>query len=553
MRTQMRSTVGSITVVVIAFVSAMVLALTGTMQAAITLAANTALVVPGTGTSNPDASTNYLKNAVNNYVNPSWSAIDPCTSDVDCAVGVPYTAQFWPFPFAGWGGLEGAKWNDSVQNGVVSLSSLYGEAQAAAGPGDEVVIFGYSQGATVASIVKRQLANPPEGMPGLPDNVRFVLIGNPNRPNGGLFERLAMFGTVPILDATFGQPTPTNTSPTVNTTDIAFQYDGVADFPAVPWNLLAVLNAALGFEYVHGTYLDPRGRPEPEGELPYGYDAADIEGAIAACQADPSGANCQRHGDTVYVTLAATSLPLFQPFIDLGSSTGTSWLINPVVALLQPLTQTLIETAYIRDDYGRPTPFTLIPRVNLVKLVVDLINDIPEGINAAIATINDPNHKIPDLPRMWGDESDPADTLTVTARAQNDGTGTTEIPDPQTTVVGDPQDDTTTAAKSIVALPTLPALKLPKLVSVKKSEDDSVTPGADADADTPQSDVQPVRDLAKVARRVLGPPPKAVETAIKKAADRAAARTERAQSRFGAKKAAASETADKPAADKPAA
>ncbi len=548
MRTQIRSTVGSITVVVIAFVSAMVLALTGTMQAAITLAANTALIVPGTGTSNPDASTNYLKNAVNNYVNPSWSAIDPCTSDVNCAVGVPYTAQFWPFPFAGWGGLEGAKWNDSVQNGVVSLSSLYGEAQAAAGPGDEVVIFGYSQGATVSSIVKRQLANSPGGVP---SNVRFVLIGNPNRPNGGLFERLAMFGTVPILDATFGQPTPTNTSPTVNTTDIAFQYDGVADFPAVPWNLLAVLNAALGFEYVHCTYLDPRGRPGPEeGELPYGYDAADIEGAIAACQADPSGANCQRHGDTVYVTLAANSLPLFQPFRDLGASTGTSWLINPVVALLQPLTQTLIETAYIRDDYGRPTPFTLIPRVNMVKLIVDLINDIPEGIDAAVKTIKSPTHEIPPLPRMWGEESDSVDTLTVLARTQNDGTGTTEIPDPQNTVVGDPQDDTTTVAKSIVELPKPPALTLPKLVSVKKSEDDSAAPAGTAE---PKSDVEPVRELAKAARKLLGPPPKAVEAAIKKAADRAAARTERVQSRISGKKAATAETADKPAADRPAA
>ena len=40
----------------------------------------------------------------------------------------------------------------------------------------------------------------------------FVLIGNPNLPNGGLFERLALLGHVPILDATFGEPTPTNTA-----------------------------------------------------------------------------------------------------------------------------------------------------------------------------------------------------------------------------------------------------------------------------------------------------------------------------------------------------
>ena len=88
-----------------------------------------------------------------------------------------------------------------------------------------------------------------------------MLIGNPNRPNGGLFERLALLGTVPILDATFGQPTPTDTG--IQTTDIAFQYDGVADFPTYPINLLADLNALAGFAYIHGTYLAPNAKATP--------------------------------------------------------------------------------------------------------------------------------------------------------------------------------------------------------------------------------------------------------------------------------------------------
>jgi hypothetical protein len=189
-----------------------------------------------------------------------------------------------------------------------------------------VVVFGYSQGATVASLFKKQIATLNGGL--LPDDVSFVLIGNPNRPNGGLFERLALLGTVPILDATFGQPTPTDTAPTgeTNTTDIAFQYDGVADFPAAPINLLADVNAAAGFWYVHGTYLDPRGRPPattPDGALPYGYTADEVEAIVAGCQSATPGPNCQQHGDTTYVTLPARSLPIMQPFIDLGTSTGT--------------------------------------------------------------------------------------------------------------------------------------------------------------------------------------------------------------------------------------
>jgi hypothetical protein len=529
MRSTARSAVGSVALVVVAVVSAMVLALTATMQVAIHLTASTALIVPGTGTPNPDVSTNYRKNAVNYYVNPSWSSIDPCVTQ-DCGVGVPYTAQFWPFPFAGWGGLEGAKWNDSVQNGVVSLAWHYGEAQGAAtDPGDEVVIFGYSQGATVASIVKRQLADPPEGVPGLPDNVRFVLIGNPNRPNGGLFERLAVFGTVPILDATFGQPTPTDTSDEVNTTDFAFQYDGVADFPAVPWNLLAVLNAAAGFDFVHGTYLDPRGRPDPEeGELPYGYDAADIENAIKACQLNPSGANCQRHGDTVYVTMPATSLPLLQPFINLGASTGTSWLINPLVALIQPLTQTLIETAYIRDDYGNPRPFTLIPRVNPIKLVVDLINDIPEGINAAIATINDPDHKIPDLPPVWGNSS----ATTVQTLVQDTDVETPAQPEQKA-----------------------PTTESPKTLVANRIEDADGLEETAAPADpakTTRRLLNPAKELEKAVQRVSD---RVAERATERAsarAERTAERAERLQSRFSLKRSDRAGQGPDKAADKPA-
>jgi hypothetical protein len=86
----------------------------------------------------------------------------------------------------------------------------------------------------------------PAPIAALPWRVIFVLLG------------LAMFGTVPILDATFGQPTPTGTE--MSTVDIAFQYDGVADFPLYPVNLLAVLNATAGFWYTHGSYLAPDGR-----------------------------------------------------------------------------------------------------------------------------------------------------------------------------------------------------------------------------------------------------------------------------------------------------
>ncbi len=379
----------------VALVVTAALAFAGMGLAALSWAAAQVLVVPGTGTQVPPP--DYLKNSINYYVDP---AID-CTSRGGCGsgIGVDYPAQFWPIPLAGWGGLSGKKWNDSVGQGVASLAFQHGVATKNS-DGGQIVIFGYSQGATVSSRYKTYLSTSPSTMPTATD-LQFVLIGNPNRPNGGVFERLAILGTVPILDATFGQPTPTDTTPLedgereVNTTDIAFQYDGVADFPKYPINVLADLNALAGFWYVHGTYIDPRGDTQTG---PWQYTSTEIEGIIKGCTDNPSGAACQKMpaSDTLYVTLPAKSLPLAQPFLDLANATGTGVVIKPLVAALQPALQTLIETGYDRSDYSSPSPFGIVPLVNPITLARDLINDVPEGFNAARKTIS--TGQIPDLP-----------------------------------------------------------------------------------------------------------------------------------------------------------
>jgi hypothetical protein len=59
----------------------------------------------------------------------------------------------------------------------------------------------------------------------------FVLTGNVNRPNGGIYER---FKGLPVPTATFDGATP-NTM--YKMTDIAIQYDGYADFPQYPLNI----------------------------------------------------------------------------------------------------------------------------------------------------------------------------------------------------------------------------------------------------------------------------------------------------------------------------
>ena len=93
-------------------------------------------------------------------------------------------------------------------------------------------------------------------------------------------------------------------------------------------------NALAGFEYVHGTYLAPKGGDEA-GATPYGYTPEQVQAAVANAQANCSEAtHCQVHGDTRYITLPAKYLPIMQPLIDLGAATGTSAVVIPLVDLV---------------------------------------------------------------------------------------------------------------------------------------------------------------------------------------------------------------------------
>lgn len=364
----------------IAVLGAIALTLGTAFAGAVTWAATTVLVVPGTGTKDPSAVPGYQENVVGYYVAPTGAC-----GATDCiAKPVPYIAEFWPIPLSGWGGLQGAKWDDSVASGVTSLNEQY----AATDKDSPIVIFGYSQGGTVVTAVKKQLAE--NG--GVPDNVSFVLIGNASRPNGGLFTRPSFLGHIPILDVTFGPGTPTNTgTPTrpVNTTDVGFQYDGVTDFPKYPVNLLATANALAGFWYVHGKMLAPKGSDDPSA-TPIGYTPDEVRKAVEAATANcTAGTYCQVSGDTRYVTLPAKILPIMLPLLDLGKATGTTALFTPFIDLVSPVARVLIETGYDRRDYGAASPFGIVPLLDPLRLGTDLIGAAVQGVGQAVTGTGD--------------------------------------------------------------------------------------------------------------------------------------------------------------------
>lgn len=406
----MRETARKLGYVLVALFGAIAL----TFTSAVAWAATTVLVVPGTGTKDPSKVTGYQENVVGYYVQPTGA----CGATACVAKPVPYIAEFWPIPLSGWGGLAGAKWDDSVASGVTSLNEQY----AAADKDSPIVIFGYSQGGTVVTAVKKQLAE--NG--GVPDNVSFVLIGNASRPNGGLFTRPSFLGHIPILDVTFGPGTPTNTgTPTrpVNTTDVGFQYDGVTDFPKYPANLLATANALAGFWYVHGKMLAPKGSDDPSA-TPIGYTPDEVRAAVEAATANCSaGTYCQVSGDTRYVTLPAKILPLMLPLLDLGKATGTTGLVTPFVDLVSPVARVLIETGYDRRDYGAASPFGLFPVLDPLRLGVDLIGAAAQGVGQAATGTGDASKFLAPKPTA------PATTDTADTTAPK----TTETSAPQTT------------------------------------------------------------------------------------------------------------------------
>ena len=216
---------------------------------------------------------------------------------------------------------------------------------------------GYSQCAVIANIEKRKLAEQyPEGTEA-PD-IDFVLSGDLNLPNGGLSARFPGL-YVPILDVTFNGPERTDTQ--FGTVSINRQYDGFADFPLYPLNLVATANALLGALYLH----------------PY-----DLEPSLADPGTPPPIHT--KTGDTDYYFFETEDLPLFAPLRMIG-------VPEPLIDVVEPVVKVVVELGYDRTiPPGEPTPARLIPPLNPATVAGDLVDAVGEGITNAAALIGAP-------------------------------------------------------------------------------------------------------------------------------------------------------------------
>ncbi len=147
----------------------------------------------------------------------------------------------------------------SVDQGVVDLNNAIDAAFQ--GGATNVAVLGYSQSATVATVEMNNLLN--SAPPGELSHLNFVLLGDPNSPIGGILDRfqfpdgVGAFSLspepqhVPFLDI----PLSLGTTPTTGIASDIYtaEYDGWANFPEDPSNILADINALVGIQTVHPT------------------------------------------------------------------------------------------------------------------------------------------------------------------------------------------------------------------------------------------------------------------------------------------------------------
>ena len=300
-----------------------------------------------TGHPNPPPSTinsayTLYMNNPNNMYTPGPGALTPFMFALPSAQGA--------YIFTGTKDLT---YNISLARGVTSLDTQI--AQSFAAGATSLGIGGYSQGAQVASLA----------MPGLaktysPSQLSFTLIADPLAPNGGFFSRFPGLN-LPSIGVTFGGGTPSDLFPT---TIYTREYDGLADFPQYPIDVLSDLNAVAGIVYVHPLYphLDPSTVTLVQLPTSPGYT-----------------------GHTTYYMGLTPNLPLLEPLRQVPV------VGNPMADLLQPDLTYLVNWGYGNPLYGYstgpanvPTPFGLFPPLSATTALGPLmISGTQQGIVAA--------------------------------------------------------------------------------------------------------------------------------------------------------------------------
>jgi PE-PPE domain len=300
------------------------------------------------------------------------------TDYIDPATGADYTPVLVPTP-------ESLA-TTSVPTGLADLQAAMAQQQAM-DPGQPYLVEGYSQSAQIAVNEKIQLMQA-----GQQPDVTFLVLGDPNRPNGGIDERFDGMYTPGLGggDAPLNGAEPTDAG--IPTIDIANQYDPVADYPQFPIDPVSDLNALLGLIYAHGAYGDgifPEEIPSlwpPSAPISGPYADEYVLGSTEIVK--------QVDGDTTFYFIPTTELPLLDPLRSLG-------VPEPVLNIFQPALQVIVEAGYDRSiPFGDPTPAELIPTIDPATFTLEFANGVVQGANNAFELFG---AQLPDFTQIESD------------------------------------------------------------------------------------------------------------------------------------------------------
>lgn len=276
-------------------------------------------------------------------------------------------------------GVKSLPLNTSVDQGIEILTRTL----TALPDNTETTVFGYSQSAIIAGLLQSGYPLPPNApVYNVPANIAstvdFVLVGNELNPNGGFLSRFTAIDeptgfsapalNLPSLGIPFYEATPADAYPTTNYT---LEYDGFADFPRYPLNLLSVLNAGLGLALVHTKYV-----PGPNCRT-YCTTFDQVINAIPLPVSETTTAQN-------YFFMPTENLPLLAPV------RAIPLIGNPIADLFQPVLKAIVDLGYGDAAHGYASggqpdanvlvPFGLFPQVDPLEVATRIFNGIGQGI-----------------------------------------------------------------------------------------------------------------------------------------------------------------------------
>lgn len=271
------------------------------------------------GTFNPQPAPSYVAaiNAAYIQSNAFYAGLTP--------FGL-YTPEAAPIPF-----ISGLTFDQSIVQGQMILNNVIMNRPA----GVHTLVFGFSQSATIATLEMRALGALPPDMRPSPADLSFMLMGNPDNPNGGLFSRFTF--NIPILEFASYGATPADTP--YPTTIYTAQYDAIAHFPQYPLNIFSTLNALAGNVFVHPYYSK--------------FAADQVQSAV---QLAASPGYYDNGGVTEYFMFPTQNLPLLEPL------RAVPLVGAPLAELAQPVLRVFVDMGYNPNGYADyPTPAQLWP------------------------------------------------------------------------------------------------------------------------------------------------------------------------------------------------